>query len=147
ATGKHLVGHGVPEGGMNRAPAHIGPRELRDVFLFPFEAAVRDAGMRSMMHAYEDVDGVPCVASRELFTTTLRDEWGFDGIVVSDYAGIDELASSHAVVSDLSQAAVLALGAGIDVELPSTPAYGDPLAEALAAGRTDPALAAPPVAP
>jgi beta-xylosidase len=140
ATGKHLVGHGVPEGGMNRAPAHIGPRELRDVFLFPFEAAVRDAGMRSMMHAYEDVDGVPCVASRELFTTTLRDEWGFDGIVVSDYAGIDELAGSHAVVSDLSQAAVLALGAGIDVELPSTAAYGEPLAEALAAGRIDPAL-------
>jgi beta-xylosidase len=140
ATGKHLVGHGVPEGGMNRAPAHIGPRELRDVFLFPFEAAVRDAGMRSMMHAYEDVDGVPCVASRELFTTTLRDEWGFDGIVVSDYAGIDELATSHAVVSDLSQAAVLALSAGIDVELPSTAAYGEPLAEALAAGRIDPAL-------
>jgi beta-glucosidase len=140
ATGKHMVGHGVPEGGLNRAPAHIGPRELRDVFLFPFEAAVRDAGMRSMMHAYEDVDGVPCVASRELFTAMLRDEWGFDGIVVSDYAGIDELATSHAVVSDLSQAAVLALGAGIDVELPSTAAYGAPLAEALAVGRIDPAL-------
>jgi beta-glucosidase len=140
ATGKHMVGHGVPEGGLNRAPAHIGPRELRDVFLFPFEAAVRDAGMRSMMHAYEDVDGVPCVASRELFTAMLRDEWGFDGIVVSDYAGIDELATSHAVVSDLSQAAILALGAGIDVELPSTAAYGAPLAEALAAGRIDPAL-------
>jgi beta-glucosidase len=140
ATGKHLVGHGVPEGGMNRAPAHIGPRELRDVFLFPFEAAVRDAGMRSMMHAYEDVDGVPCVASRELFTTMLRDEWGFDGIVVSDYAGIDELATSHAVVSELSQAAILALEAGIDVELPSTAAYGEPLAQALAAGRIDAAL-------
>ena len=57
ATGKHMVGHGLPEGGMNRAPAHIGPRELRDVYLWPFEAAVREAGMRSMMHAYEDVDG------------------------------------------------------------------------------------------
>ena len=140
ATGKHMVGHGVPEGGLNRAPAHIGPRELRDVFLFPFEAAVRDAGMRSMMHAYEDVDGVPCVASRELFTTMLRDEWGFDGIVVSDYEGIDELASSHAVVADLSQAGVRALEAGIDVELPTTAAYGRPLADALAAGRLDPAL-------
>jgi beta-xylosidase len=139
ATGKHMVGHGVPEGGLNRAPAHIGPRELRDVFLAPFEAAVH-AGMRSMMHAYEDVDGVPCVASRELFTTTLRDEWGFDGIVVSDYAGIDELATSHAVVDDLSQAAVLALEAGIDVELPSTAAYGRPLADALADGRADQAL-------
>ena len=128
ATGKHMVGHGLPEGGMNRAPAHIGPRELRDVYLWPFEAAVREAGMRSMMHAYEDVDGVPCVASRELFTTTLRDEWGFDGIVVSDYAGIDELVESHAIVGDLAAAAVLALEAGIDVELPSTAAFGAPLA-------------------
>jgi beta-glucosidase len=140
ATGKHMVGHGVPEGGLNRAPAHIGPRELRDVFLFPFEAAVRGAGMRSMMHAYEDVDGVPCVASRSLFTELLRDEWGFDGIVVSDYAGIDELATSHAIVQDLSAAAVLSLGAGIDVELPSTAAYGAPLASALADGRVDQAL-------
>jgi beta-xylosidase len=139
ATGKHMVGHGVPEGGLNRAPAHLGPRELRDVFLWPFEAAVR-AGMRSMMHAYEDVDGVPCVASRELFTTTLRDEWGFDGVVVSDYIGIDELVTSHSVVEDLSAAAVLALEAGIDVELPTTAAYGRPLAEALADGRADTAL-------
>ena len=134
ATGKHMVGHGLPEGGMNRAPAHIGPRELRDVYLWPFEAAVREAGMRSMMHAYEDVDGVPCVASRELFTTTLRDEWGFDGIVVSDYAGIDELVESHAIVGDLAAAAALALEAGIDVELPSTAAFGAPLAQALADG-------------
>ena len=59
---------GVPEGGLNHAPAHIGERELRDAFLFPFEAAVREAGIRSMMHAYDDVDGVPCVASRELLT-------------------------------------------------------------------------------
>jgi beta-xylosidase len=140
ATGKHMVGHGLPEGGMNRAPAHIGPRELRDVYLWPFEAAVREAGMRSMMHAYEDVDGVPCVASRELFTTTLRDEWGFDGIVVSDYAGIDELVESHAIVDGLGAAAALALEAGIDVELPSTAAYGAPLAQALAAGDVDPTL-------
>jgi len=140
ATGKHMVGHGLPEGGMNRAPAHIGARELRDVYLWPFEAAVREAGMRSMMHAYEDVDGVPCVASRELFTTTLRDEWGFDGIVVSDYAGIDELVESHSTVGDLGAAAALALDAGIDVELPSTAAYGAPLARALAEGNVDPAL-------
>jgi beta-glucosidase len=140
ATGKHMVGHGLPEGGLNRAPAHIGPRELRDVYLFPFEAAVRDAGMRSVMHAYEDIDGVPCVASHELFTATLRGEWGFDGIVVSDYAGIDELVDSHAIVEDLGRAAALALEAGIDADLPSTGGYGGPLAQALAAGQVDEAL-------
>jgi beta-glucosidase len=137
ATGKHLVGHGVPEGGRNQGPAHLGPRELRDVYLFPFEAAVRETGIRSMMHAYDDLDGVPCVASRELLTRTLRDDWGFDGVVVADYMGIEQLVSHHGLADDLSHAAALALEAGVDVELPSTAAYGDPLAEAIAAGRVD----------
>ena len=91
ATGKHLVGHGLAEGGMNQAPAHIGPRELRDEQLFPFEAAVREAGLAIVMPAYCDVDGVPCHASHELLTTILRDEWGFDGIVASDYIGVEML--------------------------------------------------------
>lgn len=137
ATAKHMVGHGLPEGGLNHAPSHIGPRELRDFFLFPFEAAVRDAGLRSVMHAYDDVDGMPCVASRALFTDTLRDDWGFDGIVVSDYAGIDEILSSHAMTDDRPLAATMALEAGIDVELPTTQFYGEPLAEALETGKID----------
>jgi len=135
ATGKHMVGHGLPEGGLNHAPSHIGPRELEDAFLFPFEAAVRDAGLGSMMHAYDDVDGMPCVASRSLLTETLREWWGFDGIVVSDYSGIDELLTSHAMTTDPSAAAALALEAGVDVELPTTQFYGSPLAGAVAAGK------------
>ncbi len=135
ATGKHMVGHGLPEGGMNHAPAHIGSRELVDEFLFPFEAAVRGAGLRSMMHAYDEVDGVPCVASRELLTTILRERWGFTGIVVSDYFGVDELITSHAVTEDLAGAAVMAIEAGVDVELPTTRGFGGPLAEALSTGR------------
>ncbi len=137
ATAKHMVGHGLPEGGFNHAPSHIGARELRDFFLFPFEAAVRDAGLRSVMHAYDDVDGMPCVASRALFTDTLRDDWGFDGIVVSDYAGIDEILSSHAMTDDSSLAAALALEAGIDVELPTTRFYAEPLVQALETGKID----------
>ena len=135
ATGKHMVGHGLPEGGLNHAPSHIGARELEDAFLFPFEAAVRGAGMRSMMHAYEDVDGMPCVASKALLTDTLRGRWGFDGIVVSDYFGIDELMTSHAMTGDRAEAASLALEAGVDVELPTTTLYAAPLIEAVAAGR------------
>jgi beta-glucosidase len=137
ATAKHMVGHGLPEGGLNHAPSHIGPRELRDFFLFPFEAAVRDADLRSVMHAYDDVDGMPCVASKALFSDTLRDEWGFDGIVVSDYAGIDELIGSHAVTGDRPTAAAMALSAGVDVELPATSFYADPLEQALADGQID----------
>jgi beta-glucosidase len=140
ATGKHMVGHGVPEGGFNQAPAHIGQRELHDVFLVPFEAAVKEAGLGSMMHAYDDLDGVPCVASRELLTTILRDRWGFDGLVVSDYVGIPQLVTLHRMVEDLSAAATLTLEAGLDTELPTTAAYGEPLRQALDDGRIDPSL-------
>jgi beta-glucosidase len=132
---KHLVGHGLPEGGLNQAPSHIGTRELLDDYLFPFEVAVRTAAAGSVMHAYDDVDGVPCVASRELLTTILRERWGFDGIVVSDYAGVDQLVNRHRLAADLGEAARLALEAGVDMELPRTVAYGEPLRDAIAAGR------------
>jgi beta-glucosidase len=135
ATAKHMVGHGLPEGGLNQAPAHIGARELHDAFLLPFEAAVRDAGIGSVMHAYDDLDGVPCVASRELLTTILRDRWGFDGLVVADYMGVEQLVIRHQLTDDLSEAAAMALGAGMDVELPETAAYGAPLRAAIEDGR------------
>jgi beta-glucosidase len=135
-----MLGHGLPEGGFNQGPSHIGSRELRDVFLWPFEAGVRTCGLGSMMHAYDDVDGVPCVASHELFTTILRGQWGFEGIVVSDYVGITQLLTSHRMVDNLGDAAAITLDAGIDVELPVTDAYGDPLRDAVEAGRIDAAL-------
>jgi beta-glucosidase len=140
ATGKHMVGHGMADGGLNQAPAHIGPRETRDEQLFPFEAAVRDAGMASVMPAYCDVDGLPCHASAELLTTILRGEWGFDGIVVADYTGIEMLSTLHRLTGDLATAAAMGLTAGVDVELPSSVTYGEPLERALADGRVDLAL-------
>lgn len=137
---KHLVGHGLPEGGLNQAPSHIGTRELVDDYLFPFEVGVRVAGAGSVMHAYDDVDGVPCVASRELLTTILRERWGFDGIVVSDYAGVDQLVHRHRLAADLGDAAALALQAGLDMELPRTAAFGPPLRAAIDDGRVAPEL-------
>ncbi len=137
ATGKHLVGHGLAEGGLNQAPVHVGPRELRNEQLYPFEAAVREAGLVSVMPAYCDVDGMPCHASRELLTQILRDEWGFDGVVASDYVAVSMLATQHRLTADLSMAAMLALEAGVDLELPATVAYGTPLDRALLEGRLD----------
>ncbi len=137
ATGKHMVGHGLAEGGLNQAPVHVGPREMRDEQLFPFEAAIRETGLATIMPAYCDVDSVPCHASSELLTGILRDEWGFDGIVASDYTGIEMLATQHAMTSDTAAAAALALRAGVDLELPSTVVYGEPLLRALADGRLD----------
>jgi beta-glucosidase len=134
ATGKHMVGHGAPEGGLNQAPAHLGPREIREEFLLPFEAAVRDAGMASVMHAYTDLDGVPCVASESLLTVILRGEWGFDGAVVADFDGIGQLVTQHRMTADLGVAAELALRAGVDVETPAPAAYAQPLALRLQSG-------------
>jgi beta-glucosidase len=133
ATAKHLVGYGASEGGMNWAPVHLGARELRDVYLHPFEAAVH-AGARSVMNAYTELDGVPCAADGELLTTILRDEWGFDGYVVSDYYSIRQLADYHAFAAGGEDAAAKALEAGLDVELPSSDCYAQPLLAALRTG-------------
>jgi beta-glucosidase len=140
ATAKHLVGHGLAEGGRNQAPASVGPRELRDTHLFPFEAAVRHAGIGAVMPAYCDVDGLPCHAAADLLTGLLRDDWGFDGIVASDYMGVEMLQTAHRLTDDLGVAAGLALAAGVDLELPRTVAFGRPLADGLESGAVDPAL-------
>jgi beta-glucosidase len=140
ATGKHMVGHGLAEGGLNQAPVHIGPRELRDEQLLPFEAAVRVAGLAAMMPAYCDVDGVPCHVSSELLTSILREEWGFDGLVVSDYTALSMLVTEHRLSADLATVAAMALRAGVDAEWPSTSAFGDPLRRAVGSGDLEEAV-------
>ena len=140
ATAKHFVGYGVAEGGMNWAPAHIAPRELREVFVHPFAEAIRLAGLASVMNAYGELDGMPCGADETLLTDLLRGELGFDGIVVSDYFAIHELKKHHRLAADKAEAAALALTAGIDVELPAVDCYGSPLREAIADGRVSEAL-------
>ncbi len=140
ATAKHFVGYGLPEGGMNWAPAHIPPRELREVFMLPFETAVKEANLQSLMNAYHELDGVPCAASRELLTDILRGEWGFDGLVVSDYFAIAEIERTHRLTDSRARAAEIALEAGIDVELPSTDYYGESLICAVEAGEVDECL-------
>ncbi len=137
ATGKHFVGYGVSEGGMNWAPPHIPARELRDVFLQPFEAVVRKGKLGSIMPGYHELDGVPCHASASLLTDVLRKEWGFDGIVVSDYFAVDMLHSYHHLADDKGQAARMALRTGVDVELPSIDCYGAPLVELIEQGTID----------
>lgn len=134
ATAKHFVGYGASEGGLNWAPAHLPDRELRDVYLRPFEAVVRQAGLASVMHGYHELDGVPCAANRWLLTDVLRGEWGFDGTVVADYFAVKQLHEYHRVVADRPAAAVTALQAGLDVELPSTECYGDDLRGAVERG-------------
>ena len=140
ATLKHFAGHGLPEGGLNCAPSHIPPRLFREVYLYPFEKAVKEGGVLSVMNAYHEIDGVPCGASEELLTGILRNEWGFDGVVVSDYFAIAQLMTTHRVAAQSGEAAGLALKAGIDIELPYTNCYGEPLQRAVDNGSVPIAL-------
>jgi beta-xylosidase len=140
ATLKHFVGYSASRAGRNLAPVSIGRRELADVLLPPFEMAVRDGGVRSVMNSYSDIDGVPSAADVSLLTTLLRDVWGFTGTVVSDYFAVGFLTALHGVTSDWGDAAALALEAGIDVELPTVKGFGEPLAELVRAGVVDEAL-------
>ncbi|HBZ70305.1 MAG TPA: beta-glucosidase [Deltaproteobacteria bacterium] len=139
-TGKHFVGYGASEGGMNWAPAHLGARELRELYVTPFEAAICEAGLASIMNGYHELDGVPCGGSRALLTDLLRGELGFDGVVVADYFTVDCLRGYHRIAADKGEAALRALEAGIDVELPQLDCYGAPLKEALGSGRVPIAL-------
>jgi beta-xylosidase len=140
ATLKHFVGYSASRAGRNLAPVGMGVRERADVMLLPFEMAVRESGARAVMHAYTDTDGMPSAADAQLLTELLRDTWGFTGTVVADYFGIAFLKTLHGVAGTLGEAAGTALAAGVDVELPTIKAYGEPLLKAIADGQVPEAL-------
>jgi beta-glucosidase len=123
ATAKHFAVHGQPEGGTNVAPGNYSERVIREYFLKPFQAAVEEAHVGAIMASYNEIDGIPSHSNTELLTGILRDEWGFQGVVVSDYFGITDLKDLHHVVATNAEAAKMALEAGVDIELPSGNAY------------------------
>jgi beta-glucosidase-like glycosyl hydrolase len=118
ATLKHYVAHSASEGGRNHAPVSMGWRELHDVFMLPFEMAVKQANPGSVMPAYHDIDGEPAHASHHLLTEILRNQWGFDGLIVADYVAISLLYKHHAIARDAAESAAIAFNAGLDIELP-----------------------------
>lgn len=134
ATGKHFIGHAFSQGGLNCGPVHLGERDLWDVYMAPFQAAIRDAGLMSMMNAYPELDGELVAASKRILTDLLRDTLGFDGLVVSDYEAVVMIHSYHKSSPTRKDAAIRALTAGIDVELPTFDCYMPGLEEALEAG-------------
>ncbi|MBV9624358.1 MAG: glycoside hydrolase family 3 C-terminal domain-containing protein [Acidobacteria bacterium] len=123
ATAKHFAVHGQPEGGTNVAPGNYSERVIREYFLKPFEVAVKKGGVRDVMASYNEIDGIPSHSNQHLLDDILRREWGFSGVILSDYFGITELVKIHHVVSTKADAAKLALEAGVDMELPFQDAY------------------------
>lgn len=135
STLKHFTAYGAAEGGHNGGVVNTGTRELYQSYLPPFRAAI-EAGAGSIMTAYNSVDGVPCTANSYLLQDVLRNSWGFKGFVVSDLGSIDGLVGNNHVAANMSDAAAIALRAGVDSDLGGA-AFNKPLQEAL---RTSPAL-------
>jgi beta-glucosidase len=116
AEPKHFAGHGSPEGGTNTSPVHIGERELRSIMLKPFEPAFREGHAMGTMAAYHEIDGIPVTADPLLLKTILRDEWAFQGFVLSDLGAIERLYTAHHVAASEKDAACLAIDSGVDMQ-------------------------------
>src|SRR5208283_1872668 len=123
ATAKHYAAHGQPEGGRNAAPANYSERILRETFFVPFQAAVEEARVGSVMASYNEIDGIPSHSNPWLLDTVLRQEWGFRGFVTSDGDGLQMLFKVHKVVADEKEAARKALAAGVDYDLSDGSVY------------------------
>ncbi|MEO6379306.1 MAG: glycoside hydrolase family 3 N-terminal domain-containing protein, partial [Caulobacteraceae bacterium] len=139
ATLKHMTGHGQPESGNNVGPAPLAERELRANFFPPFREVVRRTSIGAVMPSYNEIDGVPSHANTWLLDHVLRGEWGFGGIIASDYNAVHELVTLHGVAADDAEAARLALTAGVDCELPEGQAFAG-LAQQVRDGRVPIAL-------
>lgn len=134
ATAKHYVGHGITEGGINMGRNMVSARDLKEIHCKPFQSAITEAGMRGVMCSYCSMNGEPVVASQTLLTDILRDEMGFEGIVVSDYVAVDRLVDPFCVTDSFEEAGKLAIKAGLDVEYPRPKGFTYAMKEAVAAG-------------
>jgi beta-glucosidase len=123
ATLKHMTGHGQPEAGTNIGPAQISERTLREVFFPPFKQVVDRTAIASVMASYNEIDGIPSHSNQWLLRDILRTEWRFGGAVVSDYFAIEEMVSRHKIAEGISDAAKLALDAGVDIDFPDGASY------------------------
>lgn len=119
-TLKHFAGHGQPEGGRNIAPVNYSEREFRESHLYPFEIAVKRGKAQSIMVSYNEWDGVPNHINHHLLTGILRDEWDFDGFVMSDGGGLDVTHRVHKAAKDSAESGILSILAGVDYDLGSS---------------------------
>lgn len=135
-TAKHFAGYSVPAGGINLAPSSLGEREMRTLHLYPFEKVVKEANVCAVMPSYNEVDGMPAHSNRWLLTDVLRGEWGFGGYIFTDYGGLSQLHNFHHVAADASEAAVMGINAGVDLEAARPDAYAR-LSDLVKAGKVN----------
>ncbi len=124
ATLKHFLGYSASIGGLNMAQTVVNERDLRENFARPFEMAIRDGNVKAVMNSYSEYNGKPVCASKEILTDLLRDDLGFEGVVVSDYASVDCLRNVFRTTDDITKAGEACLAAGLDMEFPNQLGYG-----------------------
>ena len=134
ATLKHMAAYGVPEAGTNVGPAEITQRTLLQMYLPAFHAAIKQANAQVVMASYNEIGGIPSHANRWMLTDLLRNQWGFQGVVVGDYEGVEQLMSLHHVAGSLTDATARGLHAGVDDDMPDGEAFAN-LPQALAQGK------------
>ena len=139
-TAKHFAGYSAPQAGINLAPASIGERELRSMYLPPFEMAVKEANIYSVMPSYNEVDGIPAHANKFLLTKILHNEWNFQGYVFSDYGGVGMNINYHKIAKDKPSAAIIAINAGVDLEAARPDVYASSLNQLVNNGKVSQSL-------
>src|SRR5512133_2075918 len=137
ACAKHYAGYGLAEGGRDYDRVEVSMRTLRDVYLPPFHAAVKE-GVATVMSGFHDFNGIPVAANRQLLTEILRQEWRFQGFVVSDWNAVKEL-TLHGVAEDSADAAAQAITAGVDMDMISL-SYVNQMAGLVRSGRVPEAV-------
>ena len=135
ATAKHFAGHGVTEGGLNMGRNIVSERDMLEIHCKPFQCAITEAGLESVMNSYCSVNGEPIVGSKKMLTDILRGELGFTGFVVSDYLALDRLVDPFAVSETFEEAGIRAIQAGLDVEYPRPKGFSYNLKNAVNEGR------------
>ncbi|MGI5933043.1 MAG: beta-glucosidase, partial [Eubacterium sp.] len=135
ATAKHFLGYSQTEGGLNGARTVTDWRDIRENFAKPFEAAIRKANLRSVMNSYSEYDGELICGSKRILTDLLRDDLGFDGVVVSDYTSVQDIVEKCPIEDNAMDAGIHCLKAGLDVELPNQYGYGPTLVHAVREGK------------
>ena len=137
---KHFLGYSAGEGALNCHQTLLSPSQIREQYAKPFEAAIHEAGLMTIMNSYATIDGRPVTANKKILTDLLRGEMGFDGLVVADYGSVNQIRQPYCLAETNTEAAQMALDAGLDVEFPDHVVYSKELAEAADRGEVDMAL-------
>lgn len=137
SVAKHFLGFHNSQGGIHGSQSDTPPRLLEEIYGKPFQAAITESGLKGIMPCYNSIDGEPASVSHRLLTDLLRERMGFDGLAVSDYGGISNAHEVQHIGETIAETGLLAMEAGMDMEMPKAAGYGEELKEMFRSGQAD----------